>query len=81
MSQNRLFLSFVAKRLLKFYLFIYNSVTRKWLKDYFSMGLRISNFFQMLDSITCTELVDYILYSRVEFDGLKVIHEDIPWSK
>ena len=58
--------------------FISNSVTRKWLKDYISMGLTISNFIQMLDSITCTELVDYILYSSVEFDGLKVIHEDFP---
>ena len=42
------------------------------------MGLAISNFIQMLDSITCTELMDYILYSSVEFDGLKVIHEDFP---
>ena len=32
----------------------------------------------MLDSITCTELVEYILYSSVEIDGQKMIHEDFP---
>ena len=32
----------------------------------------------MLDFITSTELVDYILYSSVECDGLKIVHKDFP---
>ena len=42
------------------------------------MGLAISKFIDMLDSITSTELVEYILYSSVECNDLKIIHEEFP---
>ena len=58
--------------------FIPKASTRKELKDYISMGLAISKFIDMLDSITSTELVEYILYSSVECNDLKIIHEEFP---
>ena len=58
--------------------FISNSATRKKLKDYSLMGLTKTIFFEMLDFISNKEFVDYILYSSVETDGWRKIHDDFP---
>ena len=58
--------------------FISNSATRKKLKDYCSTGLTVTSFNEMLNGISSTGFVDYLLYSSVEIDGQKMVHKDFP---